>query len=631
MFRNDNWPHLQIEKNMGIFDSTNSHWDFTPSANSVNDALLLMGYSYHNISQGWHEGYEQYGWGLGLPATLLTAIFGDANSQGILPQLPWNPDAEAQSRQQLEDGGWRLITPEELGYHGTVDGAGTYHGEKLGYYAAEAEVVGKYDQNGSLTQIGIAFRGTTGPRETLIPDTISDALQDLQAGSEWTQYVPNAFGDLLGHVASYASSNGLDGSDVLVTGHSLGGLAVNSMAAASNEDWQGFFADSQYIGFASPVESDKVFNLGYENDPVFQVLPGNQFGLASLLPNFSPDTATPESANNIVNFNDFYASALGGSTESIINLFSWLAHDPIAYQDGFSRIINSSFYDQTYQDSTIIVGELSQPASKTTWIRDLNLGHEERSGPTFILGSDHDDLIQGNGGTDYLEGFGGNDTFRGGGGYNIIEGGSGYNTLDLDGASKDYQIAYDGTSLYTLDSQGGITVANDVQGLKAKDGSFLFIPQDVSYQVTDGGLEQDRYNGRKHVDYAQTAHGSAGNDEITLNDNDQWAFGGAGDDVIRASEHGNATIVGGAGDDQLYSGGGDNTFLFVSDFGHDQIFDFSDSDRIVVMDAEGSNDNNLVSHFDTSDNGITLTYGDNSVELVGLSMADINQDQFVVV
>lgn len=620
---------------MGIFDTQNSHWNFSPSSSSIDDALLLMSYSYHNISDGLDEGYDQYGWGLGLPATLLTAVFGDRNSQGILPQLPWNPDAEAESAQQLNDGGWTLISPETLGYTGVVDDAGTYHGEQLGYYAAEAEVVGKYSDDGALEKIGIAFRGTTGPRETLIVDTLSDAVQDLAAGlgDGWKDYVPNAFGDLLTHVAAYASAEGLDGSDVLVTGHSLGGLAVNSMAGSSDSLWDGFYNDSEYIGFASPTEDDKVFNIGYENDPVFQVLPDNEFGLASLLPNLADDTASPEAANNIVNFNDFYASALGGATESIINLLSWLSHDPAAYQDGFERIIGSSFYDQTEQNSTIIVDQLSRPASSDTWVSDLNHGNEERSGPTFILGGEYDDKIQGGSGNDYLEGFGGNDTFRGGGGYNVIEGGSGYNTLDLEAASSDYQIAYDGTTLYTLDSNGGITLANDVQGVTAKDDSFLFVPTDTSYRVTETGLDQSRTFGSKHVDYARQQVGSDADDRLTLTDDDRWGFGGAGNDTIIASEQGSSTIVGGAGDDLLYSNanGNGNTFLFSGDFGNDRIFDFAANDRVVIMNAEGSNTDNLLAHFDASDEGVSLGFGDNSIELVGLSFADLNEGQFVTV
>ena len=62
-------------------------------------------------------------------------------------------------------------------------------------------------------------------------------------------------GNLLDDVVAFAKANGLSGKDVLVSGHSLGGLAVNSMADLSGGKWGGFFADSNYIAYASPTQS----------------------------------------------------------------------------------------------------------------------------------------------------------------------------------------------------------------------------------------------------------------------------------------------------------------------------------------------------------------------------------------
>ena len=71
---------------------------------------------------------------------------------------------------------------------------------------------------------------------------------------------------------------------MLVSGHSLGGLAVNSLADLSNDKWAGFYQDSNYIAYASPTQSstDKVLNVGYENDPVFRALDGSSFNLSSV-------------------------------------------------------------------------------------------------------------------------------------------------------------------------------------------------------------------------------------------------------------------------------------------------------------------------------------------------------------
>lgn len=52
---------------------------------------------------------------------------------------------------------------------------------KTGYTSAQVEVLGKYDDAGKLLEIGIAFRGTSGPRENLIVDSIGDVISDLLA------------------------------------------------------------------------------------------------------------------------------------------------------------------------------------------------------------------------------------------------------------------------------------------------------------------------------------------------------------------------------------------------------------------------------------------------------------------
>ena len=57
-------------------------------------------------------------------------------------------------------------------------------------------------------------------------------------------------------VAAFATANGLTGHDIIITGHSLGGLAVNSMATLSAQgQWGGFFEDASYVAFASPTQN----------------------------------------------------------------------------------------------------------------------------------------------------------------------------------------------------------------------------------------------------------------------------------------------------------------------------------------------------------------------------------------
>nr|BFE97149.1 hypothetical protein GCM10020185_76850 [Pseudomonas brassicacearum subsp. brassicacearum] len=134
---------------------------------------------------------------------------------------------------------------------------------------------------------------------------------------------------------------------MLVSGHSLGGLAVNSLADLSASKWSGFYSSANYIAYASPTQSstDKVLNIGYENDPVFRALDGSTFNLASVGVH---DGQQESATNNIVSFNDHYASTAWNVLPfSILNIPTWISHLPTGYGDGMGRIMGSVFYDLT--------------------------------------------------------------------------------------------------------------------------------------------------------------------------------------------------------------------------------------------------------------------------------------------
>lgn len=250
-------------------------------------------------------------------------------------------------------------------------------------------------------------------------------------------------------MADYASAHGLSGKDVVVSGHSLGGLAVNSMADLSNNKWSGFYTDANYVAYASPTQSagDKVLNIGYENDPVFRALEGSSFNLSSLGVHDKPHESTTD---NIVSFNDHYASTLWNVLPfSIVNLPTWVSHLPTGYGDGMTRVLESGFYEQMTRDSTVIVANLSDPARANTWVQDLNRNAEPHKGNTFIIGSDGNDLIQGGKGADFIEGGKGNDTIRDN---------SGHNTFLFSGHfGQDRVIGYQSTDkLVFKDVQGSV-------------------------------------------------------------------------------------------------------------------------------------------------------------------------------
>ena len=615
---------------MGIYDYKNL--GTLESKALVSDAMAIMLYSYHNLDHGFAAGYQHNGFGAGLPATLVTALLGGTDSQGVIPGVPWNPDSEKLALEAVQKAGWTPISATQLGYTGKVDGRGTFFGEKAGYTTAQVEILGKYDADGQLKEIGVSFRGTSGPRENLIGDSIGDVISDLLAAFGPKDYAKNyvgeAFGNLLADVAKFAQANGLTGKDVLVSGHSLGGLAVNSLADLSASKWSGFYDSANYIAYASPTQSstDKVLNIGYENDPVFRALDGSTFNLSSVGVH---DGQQESATNNIVSFNDHYASATWNVLPfSILNIPTWISHLPTGYGDGMGRILDSAFYDLTEKDSTIIVANLSDPARSNTWVQDLNRNAESHTGSTFIIGSDSNDLIQGGQGSDYLEGRAGNDTFRDGGGYNVIVGGQGSNSLQLQQSVKNFSFANDGAgTLYMRDAHGGISITRDIGTVVSKEPGLFWglLKDEVSHSVTANGL----LAGGKLTAYATSVNGSAANDTLQARATGDWLFGHDGNDVLMGGA-GHDTFVGGAGNDLMQSGGGNDTFIFNGAFGQDRISGYEAGDKLVFFGVQGAGAGyDYSQHMTQVGSDTLLKVGDSSVTLVGVGLGQVGGEGIV--
>lgn len=601
------------------------------SAALFKDALAITLYSYHNLDNGFAVGYQKNGMGTGLPATLVKAVLGGVDSQGVVPGIPWNPDSEKLAREAVEKAGWSPISAQQLGYAGKVDQRGTFFGEKPGYESAQVEILGKYNPDGQLNAIGIGFRGTSGPRESLITDSIGDAISDLLAAigpADYAKnYTGNAFDVLLGKVAAFAAGQGLAGKDVLVSGHSLGGLAVNSLADLSGDHWSGFYRDARYIAFASPTQSEttaNVLNIGYENDPVFRALNGSDFSLSSLGVH---DAHQPSATNNIVSFNDHYASTAWNLMPfSIANVSTWVTHLPSGYESGMNRIVDSAFYDLTHKDSTIVVANLSNPARENTWVQDLNRNAEKHTGSTLIIGSDGNDLIQGGRGNDFLEGRDGNDTFRDSGGYNIILGGKGVNTLDLQQSLNRVDVVNDGQgTLYLRDSHGGITMARDISLLVSDEPGWLGLSKSVSHRVADDGL----WAGTSRIDYTHSVNAGPGDSTLKAGEQGHWLLGQGGNDHLIGSA-GNDVFIGGAGNDLLESVGGTNTFIFSGHFGHDTVLGYQPADSLVFLGVEGGHEADYRAHATASGQDTVLSFGSDSVTLVGVGLASLAGADIVI-
>jgi hypothetical protein len=531
--------------------------------------------------------------------------------------------------QPLPAGGWAPISATTLGYQGKVGAQGTFFGEKDGFTSAEAEILGKYDGTGNLIGLGIAFRGTGGLGYS---DTFGDMKNNLLAAvgpvDYASNYAKNAFDNLLKSVAAFAIAHGLSAKDVLVSGHSLGGLGVNSLAQLSGNNWGGFFKDANYIAFASPTQSatgDNVLNIGYENDPVFRVLDGTTFNNGSL---GKHDAHQPSATNNIVNFNDHYASTAQNLVPfSILNPLNWSAHGSLGYADGLNRVIDSAFYDLTGKDSTLIVSNLSASSRGATWVEDLGRSGEPHGGSTFIIGTDSNDLLKGGAGNDFIEGRDGDDRFRDDGGFNLLLGGKGNNTFELLKPLQNFSIANDGDgTLFVRDAYGGISLTRDIGALVSQESGSWWSSKDITWSVTDNGL----LNGSELTRYSHSQNGDAQGNTLLAGVEGDWLFGNGGDDLLR-SDKGHVTFVGGTGNDVMHStGDGSNTYLFSGAFGFDAINGYQGSDTLVFRGVEGTGQGyDYRQHASQAGQDTVLKIGDFSVTLVGVGLDNLSASGFV--
>ncbi|GHB31775.1 hypothetical protein GCM10007094_20620 [Pseudovibrio japonicus] len=435
----------------------------------MSDALQVMLYSYHGLDDALGSAYQANGFTLG---TLVGTLWGTEDEAGLL-----SGESEQAARDRVEEQGWTVLSAEDLGYDGAiVDHNGTFQGETFKFKDAQADVLAKYDENGNVTQVALAFRGTTGTLDNIVTDTIGDVIDYLEFFKNEPQYVEGAFSELLAALKDFMVGQGLDGSDLLVTGHSLGGGAVANMAERSDEWLEGFFVDAKYMAFASHYAPEdgaavldngaELFSFDLENDPVPSAISSDGVDVTGNDTDYGYDTS------NIVIFNDWYDTPIFWDGGGLLNLPSWSAHLPFAYATAFQAISSSEFYSEMNRDSVVVVSGLSDQRRDHTWVEDIQVpfdhtGHYRQD--AYILGSAENDLLRGNSGDDGLEGFAGDDHLRGEGGHDrllggagddILEGGSG-NDILRDGAGSDVLVGGSGSDTFCFDDDGELDVIND--------------------------------------------------------------------------------------------------------------------------------------------------------------------------
>jgi len=239
-----------------------------------------------------------------------------------------------------------------------------------------------------------------------------------------------------------------------------------------------------------------------------------------------------------------------------LNIFSDF-EDPF---DGLVEKLNEDIVDpligfiQDLADEVIgtdLLGAVNGPATDGG---NLVIGDDDNPEPEDA-GTELDalggaDLVAGGLGDDTLNGGLGDDLLIGGQGDDIIDGGDGYDGAVFFGEFRDFRFSYATNGALTVSQRDG-TGGN--QGTDRLLNIEKVIFTDQSFDIEDF---EDFFT-------AQSDDGET----VTGNENDNYVFGGDGDDELYGLA-GDDYISGGAGYDELYGGDGDDT-LDGGDVGED--------------------------------------------------------------
>ena len=199
-----------------------------------------------------------------------------------------------------------------------------------------------------------------------------------------------------------------------------------------------------------------------------------------------------------------------------------------------------------------------------------------------FIGSTGDDVFKGYDKNDVLSGGDGKDTLWGYGGADRISGGNGNDSL-VGGAGNDVILGGEG---------------ND---------------------VAKGGTDNDTIKGGAGND---KLYGEAGNDKLYGDAGNDLLNGGAGNDKLYASI-GNDTMTGGTGKDQ---------FVFGKVIERTVITDFDAgkavSDLLVLDKSILKSFADVKAHATDTAAGVTIDYGDGSIVLKGVDIADLHRNDF---
>lgn len=214
-----------------------------------------------------------------------------------------------------------------------------------------------------------------------------------------------------------------------------------------------------------------------------------------------------------------------------------------------------------------------------------------------LYGSDGVDIIIGNGGADIISGGVGADELYGAAGNDII-------FIDASDTAIDGGADYD--RVYVDATSAGVTL-----NMTAANVEFAY-----------GGNNNDIFNAAGSA-VAVKIQGRGGNDILSGGNVADQIYGGVGSDIL----------FGNGGNDLLSGGGADgavDTFFFLNGWGADTISDFQDGEDILNLSTLGTNFAALTIAA-MGANHTLVSFGGDSITLLGMQVADVDASDFVFV
>ncbi|WP_282078889.1 calcium-binding protein [Epibacterium ulvae] len=285
-----------------------------------------------------------------------------------------------------------------------------------------------------------------------------------------------------------------------------------------------------------------------------------------------------------------------------------------------------------------------------------------------IIGSSHDDFVQGNDDDNYVYLVASSDIVQGGGGrdwvdFSLTTGTSGYvgridYGLVVQSSFAPAQVSYGSAHSFasnqwnTSTTKANITSNENAVGSSYSDwlegshadneikgqGGDDFLFGSSGNDTLRGGDGNDDLRGGAHDDFIRggadndALYGGTQDDELLGDSGHDYADGGAGRDVVRGGD-GRDTLTGGDDndDDYLFGGSGQDVFKFSENIGADRIEDFEDGIDVIDLSEVSSIDNfsELQAMMRQSGNKVIIDVGTDDIIIKNTDLSQMDATDFV--